>query len=70
METALDDSLFSDLSDLRWLVLSNNRLSSVRPGTFKPMVNLQMLSLVNNNFVKPIDGSEFEGLDQLTSIRV
>lgn len=65
--TEITGRLFSDLSNLKELSLSNNSLKKIDSKTFKGLKNLETLKL-DKNEIKEIDGNSFSDLSNLKEL--
>ena len=65
----LDSNSFTSLTELKIVMLNQNKISSIEPGTFRNQANLIRLDLGYNSLPTFI-GENFEGLDSLQILRI
>jgi len=65
----LPENLFVNLTDLKWITVSDNSLKSLPPHIFKNLRKLKSLDLRRNQIQKVAD-DQFNGLDSLNFIHL
>lgn len=69
MLTHLEENVFSNLTEIRLLVLSRNRIQHISPGAFNGLVELEEISLHTNRLIS-IEAGIFKGLPKLANISI
>lgn len=69
MLTHLEENVFSNLTEIRLLVLSRNRIQHISPGVFNGLMELEEISLHTNRLID-IEAGIFKGLPKLANISI
>lgn len=69
MLTHLEENVFSNLTEIRLLVLSRNRIQHISPGAFNGLMKLEEISLHTNRLIS-IEAGIFKDLPKLANISI
>ncbi|XP_067316014.1 leucine-rich repeat-containing protein 15 [Pseudorasbora parva] len=69
MLTHIEENVFSNLTEIRLLVLSRNRIQHISPGAFNGLMELEEISLHTNRLFS-IEAGIFKGLPKLANISI
>ncbi|XP_050967675.1 LOW QUALITY PROTEIN: leucine-rich repeat-containing protein 15 [Labeo rohita] len=69
MLTHLEENVFSNLTEIRLLVLSRNRIQHISPGAFSGLMKLEEISL-HTNRLTTVEAGIFKGLPKLVNISI